>query len=273
LTSRFHSANRISVVAAVRMARRNTIYLAALLIPLALGLPAALRARQSTAPPPSAGTRTAAPHAKASHPVAEKPLGPPIKSYGSSTAPIKFETFTDYQCPSCRSLFEQTLKQMIADYVSSGKVYLVHHDFPLAAHAHSGEAARWANAAARVGEFQNVEEALYDNQDAWEESGNIQRYVAASMPPADFKRVQQQMQGCDGPGPTSSPGGGFSYPPGGHPCPLDPFITADIALGQKVPVQATPTYVITYKGNRLPAASGAVSWTILKQFFDSLLAQ
>jgi len=38
-------------------------------------------------------------------------------------------------------------------------------------------------------------------------------------------------------------------------------------------VQATPTYVITYKGMRLPAASGAVSWPILKQFFDSLLAQ
>lgn len=207
------------------------------------------------------------------HSAPVKPVGPPVKSYGSSGAPIKLEVFTDYQCPSCRNLFEMTLEPLINDYVASGKVYVVHHDYPLGGHEHSGEAARWANAAARVGQFGNVEAALYGNQNAWEVSGDLQKYVAAAMPAADFIRVKQQMQGCVGPGPTAGQNGAVVYPAGGQPCALDSFIASDIMLGMKIPVQATPTYRITYKGQPLPAASGAVSWPILKQFFDSLLAQ
>jgi protein-disulfide isomerase len=203
----------------------------------------------------------------------EQSAGPPVKSYGSKSAPITLEVFTDYQCPSCRGFYEQTLRSLINEYVASGKVYLVHHDYPLSAHSHSGEAARWANSAARVGEFDQVEAALYDNQPAWEDSGDIQKYVAAAMSPADFKRVQAQMKGCEGPGPVAGVSGAVSYPPNGKPCPIDAYITPDIVLGTKVPVNATPTFVITYKGKRLAPGSGGVSWPILKQFFDSLLSQ
>lgn len=191
---------------------------------------------------------------------AVEPLSAPVKSYGSSSAPITMIVFTDYECPSCRQLYEQTLRPMISDYVASGKVYLVHHDFPLPQHKYGYEAARWANAAARVGEFANVEAALYDNQDAWGASGDIAKYISGAMPTSDFKRVEKIMQGCS-----------FDVQPGN--CPLDASIEADRALGQQVPVRATPTYQIVYKGRQLPAASGAVSWPILKQFFDSLLSQ
>jgi protein-disulfide isomerase len=176
------------------------------------------------------------------------------------------EVFTDYECPSCRNLYENTLRPMISDYVASGKVYLVHHDFPLPMHKYGFEAARWANAAARVGEFSAVEAALYDNQDAWGADGNIEKYVAASMSSAEFKRVQKQMEGCMAPP-------GAAVAPNSHGCPLDAYIEADRAIGMRIPVQATPTYIITYKGQHLPAATGFVSWPILKQFFDSLLSQ
>ena len=59
------------------------------------------------------------------------------KAIGSPNAPITMEVFSDYQCPSCRALFEETLKPLIADYVALGKVYLVHRDFPLPMHSHS----------------------------------------------------------------------------------------------------------------------------------------
>jgi protein-disulfide isomerase len=193
-------------------------------------------------------------------------LGPPLKAYGSKDAPITMEVFTDYECPSCRNLYENTLRAMISDYVASGKVYLIHHDFPLPMHKYGFEAARWANAAARVGEFSAVEGALYDNQDSWGADGNIEKYVAASMSAADFKRVQKQMEGC-----MAAPGTAAAQ--GSHGCPLDPYIDADHALGMRIPVQATPTYIISYKGQHLPAATGFVSWPILKQFFDSLLSQ
>jgi len=175
------------------------------------------------------------------------------------------EVFTDYQCPSCRNLFEQTLRPLINEYVASGKVYLIHHDFPLPMHRYGYEAARWANAAARVGQFGNVEAALYDHQDAWGADGNIAKYVEDAVPAADFKRIEKLMQGCeDRSTPTSAAQG-----PG---CALDSYIEQDRAIGLQIPVQSTPTYVISRKGQKLPAGTGVVSWPILKQFFDSLLS-
>jgi hypothetical protein len=197
----------------------------------------------------------------------------PVKSYGSSSAPITMEVFADYQCPSCRNLYENTLRPMIGDYVASGKVYLIHRDFPLEAHMYAGMAARWANAAARVGEFQSIEPALYDNQELWETTGDLQKYVSAAMPAAQFKRVEAIVKGCEMPAPTSLPNNQNPLSRLAHPCSLDYAIAEDIELGYKIPVQATPTYLITYKGQHLPAGSGFVSWPILKQFFDSLLGQ
>ena len=61
------------------------------------------------------------------------------KSLGSPSAPITVEVFADFQCPQCRLFFLTTTQQLIDNYVSTGKVYLVHHDFPLNMHSHSGE--------------------------------------------------------------------------------------------------------------------------------------
>ena len=231
----------------------------------------------TTAKPATSSTKPAtkpatSPAKTAAKPVA--PLGAPVKSYGSSSAPITMEVFSDYECPSCRNLYENTLRSMINDYVAAGKVYLVHRDYPLPMHKYGYEAARWLNASARVGKFAGVEAALYDNQNAWAADGNIAKYVSAAMSPTDFKRVEAIMHGCEpsaGVKPASFALGSQSGSSGA--CSVDPYIEADRALGNKIPVAATPTYVITYKGNRLPAGSGMVSWPILKQFFDSLLSQ
>ena len=72
-----------------------------------------------------------------------------IKTTGVKSAPIKIEIFSDFQCPLCRKIYLTVTKPMIEEYVSKGKVYLIHHDFPLTIHAHSRDAAKWANAQAR----------------------------------------------------------------------------------------------------------------------------
>jgi protein-disulfide isomerase len=151
---------------------------------------------------------------------------------------------------------------MINEYVASGRVYIVHRDFPLAMHKYAYEAARWANAAARIGKFPEAESALYDNQNAWAESGNIQKYMSTALSPPDYKRVEKLMEGCD-----------FATAQASRTCGLDAYIEQDRALGNQVPVQATPTFVIYYKGQKYPPAAGVVSWTVLKQFFDQLLKQ
>ena len=202
-----------------------------------------------------------------------EPLSEPVKAYGTRIAPIKMEVFSDYECPVCRALYEQTLRPMISDYVAAGKVYLVHRDFPLSMHKTSGQAARWANAAARIGQFGNVEAALYDNQAAWSVDGNFEKFISGAMPPADFKRVQKQLEGCDSP-PLTAPPHGVDLPKVEHyTCPLDTYIAKDIILGKQVPVTATPTFVIYYKDQKYPASSGFVSWQVFKNFFDQLMSQ
>lgn len=249
----------------------RTPALLALLLLFSLSVGGVSRAQTAaTATPGTSSTKSGT--KAAAKPAA--PLGAPVKSYGSSSAPITMEVFSDYECPSCRSLFENTLRPMIADYVAAGKVYLVHRDFPLPMHKYGYEAARWLNASARVGEFQNVEAALYDNQNSWAQDGNIAKYVSTAMSAAEFKRVEA-VRGCgfETTGAVKPANFALGQTGAGDMCPVDPYIEADRALGNKIPVQATPTYVISYKGNHLPAGSGIVSWPILKQFFDSLLSQ
>lgn len=197
---------------------------------------------------------------------------PPSKNLGSKNASIVMEVYSDYMCPACRNLFEQTLRPMINDYVASGKVYLVHHDFPLplAQHVYSYQAARWATAAAQIGKFEDVDGALFDNQQQWSADGNIEKVLATVLSKPDLERIKKLMANCS-----------FDTPPlfklqasgeaqAGQSCSLDTYIEADKVLGNKVPVTQTPTYVITNKGNRLAPGAGYVSWPILKQFFDSL---
>ena len=195
----------------------------------------------------------------------------PVKTIGNRNAPITMEVFSDYQCPSCGSFYENTLRAMIQDYVAQGKVYLVHHDYPLQMHTYSGQAARWANAAAMIGQFQDVDAALFDNQAKWPVDGNIEKYVAGAISPANFKRVQGILKGCTGPPPTSRVD--RSLPQVDPGCPVDTYIVQDIVLGNQIPVSATPTFIIHYKGQSYPASSGIITWPILKQFFDTLLSQ
>jgi Thioredoxin len=243
----------------------------------AFGILISAGAGAQTTPTPVKATTTGATAKPATtaakKPVAVAPTSAPVKAYGAPSAPITMEVFSDYQCPSCRNLYEATLRPMIADYVAQGKVYLIHRDFPLAGHKYSGQAVRWANAAAHFGEFDAVEGALYDNQAMWENDGSMEKYIATSMPAASFAKVKALAMSCDYPAPTSKFDGSNPLAGIAHPCPLDVPIVQDIQMGYRIPVQSTPTYVITYKGKSLPAGSGSVSWPILKQFFDSLLSQ
>jgi protein-disulfide isomerase len=238
---------------------------AAILTALAILAPASIA--QTAAP---ASTKAAAPAHK--HAAADPATSAaPVKTIGNKNAPITMEVFSDYQCPSCGSFFENTLRAMIQDYVASGKVYLVHHDFPLQMHTYSGQAARWSNAAGMIGQFQDVDAALFDSQAKWPVDGNIEKFVAAAVSPANFKRIQGILKDCTGPPPTSK--ADRSVPQAAAGCPVDAYIVQDIVLGYQVPVQATPTFIIHYKGQSYPASSGIITWPILKQFFDTLLSQ
>jgi hypothetical protein len=138
-------------------------------------------------------------------------------------------------------------------------------------HTYSGQAARWSNAAAMVGQFQDVDAALFDSQAKWTADGDLEKYISAAIPPASFKRIQGILKSCTAPAPTSKADRSVPQPEAG--CPVDSYIVQDIVLGYQIPVQATPTFIIHYKGQSYPASSGMITWPILKQFFDTLLSQ
>jgi protein-disulfide isomerase len=195
-------------------------------------------------------TANAAPRPAPSQSAESIPDVDPHKAFGSKTAPVTMEVFSDYQCPACKTLFSSTNRQLMDDYVSTGKVYLIHRDFPLPMHAHSRVAARYARAAAQIGKVEPVEQALFQNQEKWEQTGDVDGTVATALSPAEMAKVRALVKGGT----------------------LEPLIDKDYALGQVYRVNQTPTTVFHSKGQTYPY-SGVMTYEILKQFLNQLLSQ
>lgn len=174
----------------------------------------------------------------------------PHKAFGSKNAPVTMEVFSDFQCPACKTLFTTTNRRLMDDYVSSGKVYLIHRDFPLSMHAYSRVAARYARAAAQLGKNESVEQALFQNQEKWEQTGDVDGTVAAVLSAAEMAKVRALVKGGT----------------------LDAAIDKDYALGMNYRVNQTPTTVFHCKGQTYPY-SGVMTYDILKTFLDQLLSQ
>lgn len=174
----------------------------------------------------------------------------PHEALGSKSAPVVIEVFSDFQCPACKSLYEATNRQLMDNYVNTGKVYLIHRDFPLPMHSHSKVAAQYSRAAAQIGKLEAVQEVLFENQEKWEASGDVDGTVAKVLSPAEMTKVRALVKSGA----------------------VDASIAKDQALGNNTyRVNQTPTTVFHANGQTFPYA-GVMSWDILKQFLDQLLA-
>jgi protein-disulfide isomerase len=174
----------------------------------------------------------------------------PHEALGSKNAPVVVEVFSDFQCPACKTLFVSTNRQLMDNYVSSGKVYLIHRDFPLPMHAHSKVAAQYSRAGAQIGKLEPVEEVLFQNQEKWEQTGDVDGTVASVLSPSEMAKVRALVKAGS----------------------LDAAIAKDQALGQVYRVNQTPTTIFHANGQTFPYA-GVMNWEILKQFLDQLLSQ
>lgn len=68
---------------------------------------------------------------------------------GDADAPVTIVEFSDFQCPYCRSFYDETYGQLKEDYIDTGKVKLVYRDFPLSGHAQANLAAQAAECVAK----------------------------------------------------------------------------------------------------------------------------
>jgi protein-disulfide isomerase len=66
---------------------------------------------------------------------------------GDEKAPVTVVEFVDYECPFCKSFFDETLPKIKSEYIDTGKVRLVMRDLPLDFHQNAHKEAQAAECA------------------------------------------------------------------------------------------------------------------------------
>ena len=116
------------------------------------------------APAPAAPSRAAIP-------VPAEPLsldGAPL--LGAVTAPVVMIEFSDFQCPFCGKATKETLPELRAAYVDTGRVQLAFRHLPLPIHPRARPAAEVAACAATQGRFWPMHDLLFADAGKLEEA-------------------------------------------------------------------------------------------------------
>jgi protein-disulfide isomerase len=170
------------------------------------------------------------------------------KALGNPGARVEIEVWASFDCPHCKLLHETTVPMLMKDYVSTGKVYLVSREFPLWGqyHPYAWQAAQYATAAARVGKYQQVADALFNNQQAWGTTGKVWETVASVLSAAEQKKVQELAK--------------------------DPGVIAEVQRdhdeGVAAKIEATPAMFLISGTKRLAIPSDKLEYSLLKSLID-----
>jgi protein-disulfide isomerase len=187
-----------------------------------------------------AGLVTSAPAAQTKSTRAARPV----------TAAVRIDLFSDFQCPACKALHEQTIKRVKEEFANTGKLRLVHHDFPLPQHKFARQAAVLAAAADRLGKYDAVADALFRQQETWSQSGDVDTVVDSVLTPEERKKVREIAK--------------------------DPAILAgierDVQLGQRMKVSSTPTMIVTHDGKPNPVV-GVVGYNVFSKYLTTIVGQ
>jgi protein-disulfide isomerase len=169
---------------------------------------------------------------------------------GSMSSPVRIEVFSDFQCPACRDLYLGAIRQVLQDYSSKDKVCVIYHEFPLSIHAYSKEAARYSEAASRLGiqSLLTVFDSLFADQAQWSQDGNLDAVIAKALPRDEYRKLKKVMQDPS----------------------INQSIDKEILLGQKKDIKSTPTMFLYYAGKE-QKVEGGITYTTMKQFLDTVI--
>jgi protein-disulfide isomerase len=174
-----------------------------------------------------------------------------FKEAGSPAAPVVVEIYTDFECSPCALFYNDTVPQLTEQYVKTGKIRLVHRDFPLPIHPHAREAARYANAAGSLGRYDAVAAQLFRTQAVWSRDGNVDRQVAQVLTLDDMQKVRS----------LAAAGGA-----------ADEAIAGDRNMAARDRIDQTPAVVIVTRGER-HVLNGTSRFSGLSAYLDQLLAR
>lgn len=101
---------------------------------------------------------------------------------GSLDAAVVLHEYSDYLCPFCARHFRETYPLLLENYVASGDLLLVFHDFPLASlhpTAYIGHRAARCVAAQDVAAYWTMHDLLFERQNEWNRLSNPTAFVTA----------------------------------------------------------------------------------------------
>jgi protein-disulfide isomerase len=170
-----------------------------------------------------------------------------FRESGSASAPVTVEIYSDYECPACAAFFLDTMPSLMADYVQTGKVRIVHRDFPLPQHRYAQLAARYANAAGEVGQYDPVVIQLFRTQHTWEATGDVENQVLPALPSGLGPKVRELVNQD-----------------------REDSIEADLAQARQDEIRMTPSLVVVANGKRQVIAP-VPAYPLLQKYLASLL--
>ena len=83
---------------------------------------------------------------------------------GDPNAPVTIIEFSDYECPFCGRFYQNTMPQLISEYIDTGKAKLIFRDFPLSFHKSAQKASEAAECAGDQGKYYEMHDKIFENQ-------------------------------------------------------------------------------------------------------------
>lgn len=129
--------------------------------------------------------------------VLNAPTGQTPEGYfykGKPDAPVTVVEYSDYQCPFCGRFATSAELQVDADYVETGKIKYVFHDYPLQQHPNAIPAAIAARCTGDPKLFWEMHNLIFANQAQWENLGDpTQQFLAYAR---QLKINESTFQSC-----------------------------------------------------------------------------
>ncbi len=172
---------------------------------------------------------------------------------GDPNAPVRVDVFEDFQCPVCKQFTENTEPLLIENYISTGKVYYVFHEFPFldsqSVTKESQQAANASECAAAQGRFWDYHDILFANWNGENQGAFTDKRLVAFAESINLD--MNQFNSCFN---------GNQY---------KPKINQDLALGKSLGVSGTPSVFVN---NQAVKPGYVPSYDDLRQAIDTALA-
>jgi protein-disulfide isomerase len=176
--------------------------------------------------------------------------GLPIK--GDKHAVVGIVMFSDFQCPFCRRFAQDTLPMLDNEYISTQRVFVAFHNFPLTAiHPLAKRAAEVASCAKKDDKFWAFHDRLFSVQGQLTEALILNAASESGLKGAEFVDCVRENK--------------------------HPSLDAEIATGLTLTISGTPTFFLGYRApdglHALQRFDGTVPADTFRTALDALLKQ